>query len=54
MGLVNISRLGNYSSVIYQKYDWLIYLAQKITGGRYIENGIGWYILLEKFLDQDI
>ena len=53
MGLVNISCSRNYSSEIYQKWDWLIYLAQEITWARYIENGIGWYILLEKLLEQD-
>ena len=54
MGLVDISRSINYSSEICQKWDWLIYLGQKITWARYVENGIGWYILLKKLLKQDM
>ena len=54
MRLVNISRSRNYSSEIYRKWDWLIYLALEITQARYIKNWIGWYISLEKLLEQDI
>ena len=54
MGLFDISCSSYYSSEIYQKWDWLIYLAQVNTGARYIENGIGWYILLKLLLEQDI
>ena len=51
---IDISSLRNFSSKIYQKWDWLIYFAREISWARYIKNGIGWYILLEKFLKQDI
>ena len=51
--MVDISRLRNFSSEIYRKWDWWIYLAREISRARYIENGIGWYISLEKFLEQD-
>ena len=54
MGLVDISRSRNFSSKIYWKWDWLIYLAREITWARYIKNGIGWYISLKKLLEQDI
>ena len=54
IGLVDVSRLRNYSSKIYRKWDWLIYLAQVISQARYIEYGICWYISLKKLLKQDI
>ena len=45
MDLVDISRSSNYSSEIYRKWIWLIYLAWVISQARYIKNGFGWYIL---------
>ena len=43
MDLVDISRTSNYSSKIYRKWIWLIYLARVITWARYIEKWI-WMI----------
>ena len=45
MGLVDISCSRNFLSKIYRKWDWLIYLAQKITRARFIKNGFGRYIV---------
>ena len=47
MGLVDISRLSNYSSEIYQKWICLIYLARVIIRARNIKIGFWWYILLK-------
>ena len=54
ISLVDISCSRNFSCKKYQKWDWLIYLAPEITQARYIEHGIGWYILLKKFPELDI
>ena len=54
MGFVDISHSRNYLSEICQKWDWLKYLPKVITQARSIKNGIGWYILLEKLLEQDM
>ena len=43
MGLFDISRSSNYSSEIYWKWIWSIYLARVITWARYIEKCI-WLI----------
>ena len=45
MDLVDISCSSNFSSEIYRKWIWLIYLARVISRARYIKNGFGWYIV---------
>ena len=38
--IFDISCSSNYSSEIYRKWIWLVYLARVMTRARYIENGI--------------
>ena len=54
MWLFDISRSSNYSSEIYRKWIWLIYLARVISQARYIIFFTFSYISLEKLLERDL
>ena len=52
--IFDLSCTRNFSREIYQQIPFSIYLAQEISWARYINQSHFWYILLGKFLEQDI